>query len=289
MDIYLRNPSIPEFLVEKPTAKNGIKWSIKDQQITDSFRSRSSDLTLPRRVPARQFAEATFWNANQPYARCYVEQYEVDEARTKKLTLQGIEKQLEYRYTPDLFYPDGTTFAKLFADHFTLNHLPGLLALANGWIPPGWPFSFVDADNNTVRIEDCGTASRFAEKTLFFIGYQYVRGLSLVHDVEELASRDLTYYRTASDLYIRIDHDYSRGWYDHGYLLCEGVFDTGIRLGTCPTDALDGDLIVPCMENNIADVLTEVIRSHDYYLHWREESDHLYLDIDSEEGRDGPV
>lgn len=289
MDIYLRNPSIPEFLVEKPTAKNGIKWSIKDQQITDSFRSRSSDLTLPRRVPARQFAEATFWNANQPYARCYVEQYEVDEARTKKLTLQGIEKQLEYRYTPDLFYPDGTTFAKLFADHFTLNHPPGLLALANGWIPPGWSFSFVDTDNNTVRIKDCGTASRFAEKTMFFIGYQYVRGLSLVHDVEELAYIDLTYYRTASDLYIRIDHDYSRGWYDHGYLLCECVFDTGIRLGTCPTDTLDGDLIAACLENNIADIATEVIRSHDYYLHWREESDHLYLDIDSEEGRDGPV
>jgi hypothetical protein len=116
-----------------------------------------------------------------------------------------------------------------------------------------------------------------------------VRGLSSVHDVDELAYIDLTYFRTASDLYIRIDHDYSRGWYDHGYLLCEGVYDTGIRLGDCPTDTIDGDLIAACMENNIADIATEVIRSHDYYLHWREESDHLYLDIDSEEGRDGPV
>ena len=289
MDIYLRNPQIPEFLVEKPTAKNGIEWSMKDQQITDTFRARSADLTLPRKVPVRQFAEATFWQANQPAGRFYVEQYEIDEARTKNLTLQGIEKQLEYRYTPDLFYPEGTTFAKLFADTFTLNDPPGLLALANGWIPPGISFSFADATNNTVCIEGCGTSSRWAERDLFFIGYKYLRGLSPVHDVDELAYIDLTYYRNASDLYIRIDHDYSRGWYDHGYLLCEGVYDTGIRLGDCPTDTIDGDLIAACMEDNIADIATEVIRSHDYYLHWREESDHLYLDIDSEEGRDGPV
>jgi len=289
MDIYLSNPSIPEFLVEKATAKNGIKWSIKDQRITDSFRSRSADLTLPRQVPARQFAEATFWMANKPYTRCYVEQYDIDSTRVKKLTLQGIEKQLEYRYTPDLFYPDGTTFAKLFADSLTLNDPPGLLALANSWIPPGWPFSFHDTTNNVVRLSGCGTSSRFATRDLFFIGYQYVRGLSPVHDVDELDYIDLTYFRNASDLYIRIDHDYSRGWYDHGYLLCEDIFDTGVRLGTCPTATLDGDLIAACLENNIADIVTEVIRSHDYYPHWREESDHLYLDIDSEEGRDGPI
>ena len=99
MDIYLRNPQMPPYLVEK----RGIKWSIKDQQITDSFRARSADLELPRKVPARQFAEATFWQANQPAGRFYVEQYEIDEARVKNLTLQGIEKLLEYRYTPGLF------------------------------------------------------------------------------------------------------------------------------------------------------------------------------------------
>lgn len=289
MDMYIKNPSVPEFLVESPSRKNGIKWSIQYQQIKDSFRARTADVTLPRRIPAKQFGEVILWDANRPAFRGYIEQYEVDGARTKKLTVQGIEKLLEYRYTPDLFYPSGTTFSELLSDECTINDLPGLLAIANGGLPVGWRFSFKDSTTNIVCLGECGTESRFGNCNLFFIGYQYLRELVAVHDVDELAYIDLTYFRNTDDLYIRIDHDYSRGWYDHGYLICENVFDTGIRLGSCPSDSLDGDLTITVGEYNIADIITGTMRAHNYYLHLRDEADGLYIDIDSEEGRDGPV
>jgi hypothetical protein len=285
MEIQIKNPGMPPFKIERPSKKNGIKWSYKANKIVDRFQARECSITLPREVPAKQFAEVLFTESGKPAFRGYVEQYDIDNKRTKTLTIQGMEKQLEYRYTPDFFYPDGTTLTKLFTHAPTLNDPPGLLLIANGLIPPGREYTVHDAANNTLCLNDAGTESRYGHRDLYYIDYKYIKELPSVHDVGELAYIDKTHYRNATDLWIRIDHDYSRGWADRGGVICDGVNDTTIRLGTCPTDTLQGDLTTQSLEDNIADLITDLVAAHGYHMHFRDAAKYTYLDIDSTEGR----
>lgn len=285
MDIQIKNPGMPPFKVERPTKKNGIKWSFNAQKITDTFRAREGSITLPREIPAKQFAIATFSDGGKVVFRGYVEQYEIDNKRTKTLTLQGMEKQLEYRYTPDFFYPDGTTLSKIFTHAATINDPPGLLLIANGLVPPGREYTVHDEANNTIRLTDAGTESRYSNRNLYYIDYKYLKELPTVHDIGELAYIDKTHFRNATDLYIRIDHDYSRSWMDHGGLICDGVNDTTVRMGACPTGTLSGDLPIRAMEDNIADLIVDLVTGHGYHMHWRDTAKYLYLDIDDVEGR----
>jgi hypothetical protein len=285
MDIQIKNPGMPPFKVQRATKKNGIKWSFSGEKITDKFRSRSGEITLPREIPAKQFATAIFTDGGKVVFRGYVEQYEIDSKRTKTLTLQCMEKQLEYRYMPDYYYPAGTTFAKLFSHTCTINDPPGLLAVANGMIAIGRSWIYEDETNNVIKLPDCGTTSRYGDKDLYYIDYKYVKELVAVNDVGELDYIDKTYYRNATDLWIRIDHDYSRGWADRGGVICDGCNDTTIRLGTCPTASLLGELQTVSLDDNIADTITDLVTSHGYHMHWRDTAKYLYLDIDSVEGR----
>lgn len=285
MDIQIKNPGMPPFMVARPTKKNGIKWSYKSEKIVDKFQAREGEITLPREVPAKQFATVIFSDGGKVVFRGYVEQYDIDNYRTKTLTLQGIEKQLEYRYMPDYFYPAGTTFAKLFSDSCTINDPPGLLMLANSMVPIGRGYVIHDATNNIIRLPDCGTTSRYASRSAYYIDYKYLKELPTVHDVGELAYIDKTHFRNSTDLYVRIDHDYSRGWADRGGLIIDGVIDTSIRLGNCPTAALLGDLETTSMDDNIADTIVDIVTSHGYHIHWRDTAKILYMDIDEFEGR----
>lgn len=286
MEIQIKNPGMPPFKVERPNKKNGIKWSFKSQKLVDKFQSREGSMTLPREVPAKQFAIVTFADGGKVVFRGYVEQYEIDNKRTKKLTIQGMEKQLEYRYMPDFAYPLGTTFAKLFSHTCTLNDPPGLLAIANSMIAIGRSWQYEDEANNTIKLPNCGTASKYGTRDLYYIDYKYLRELTSVHDVGELAYIDLTYYRNASDMWIRIDHDYARGWADRGGVVCDGCNDTTIRLGECPADAaLLGELQAVSLEDNIADTIFDLVASHGYHMHWRDAAKYTYIDIDSSEGR----
>lgn len=284
MDITIKNPGMPPFQVARATKKNGIKWSYKAVKIVDKFQAREGSITLPREVPAKQFAEVLFRKSGKPVFRGYIEQYEIDNDRTKKLTIQGMEKLLEYRYTSDFYYPEGTLLSKLFSHTCTLNDPPGLLAIANGLIPPGRGYSFEDASNNIIKLEGAGTSSRYGNRNLYYLDYKYLKELPAVHSVSELAYIDKTHFRNATDLYIRIDHDYSRGWADRGGVICDGLNDTSIRLGTCPTTAILGELSTIALEDNIADLITDLVISHGYHLHFRDTAKYLYLDITSSEG-----
>jgi hypothetical protein len=285
MDIYIKNPGMPPFLVMKRKKGDIIEGSIKGQQITDTFRSREASLTVPRRTPVRQFAEVRFVKSGKTIFRGFVEQYEIDSKRTKNLTIQGMEKLLECRFMPNIVYPEATTFSELFASTITLNKPPGMLAVANSLLPPGINHNFYDAANNTIQLIGLGTSSRLRDNSLYFVDYKYVKELVSVFTKSELEYRDFTYFRDASDLFVRIDHDYSRGWADYGGVLCENCIDTSIRLGEVPTASLRSELTCVALEDKICDILTDVIRSHDYYLHFRDAEKTLYLDIADQPGR----
>jgi hypothetical protein len=237
-------------------------------------------------MPARQFAEVVMIEGGRPIFRGYVENYSIDNNRTKTLTLAGVERLLLTCVTPDNYYVEGTTFNELFSDVPTITKQAGLLTIANGGVPPGWGFSFENEENNTVMLEGMGTNSRFGTKPIYYIGYKYLLQLAEVHDVDELEYIDCTYYRNQSNLWVRIDSVPSRGWYDRGGLIVANAFDTSIRLGSVPEDAeLMGDLRTLAGEDNIADLMADIIRSHGYYMHYRDTMKYLYIDIDEDEGR----
>lgn len=279
IEIWVKNPNQPTFLLG-PEAK----WSYKAYKITDKFQAREAELTLPRQIPVKQFAEVLVIKNSKPVFRGYVEQYDIDNRRDKRLTVVGIEKLLEYRYTPDFFYPAGTTLTKLFTDVITLNDPPGLLAIANSLMPVGRQFVYHDQANNIVLLPGAGSDSHYSTKHAYYISHQYVSDLTLMQEPGELDYIDLTACRTADDLYIRIDHNYARGWPDRGGLLIDKAYDTSVRLGTCPTDTLQGDLQTTTLEDNIADLMTDLIISHGYYMHFRDTRKYLYIDITDDEG-----
>lgn len=285
MEIWIKNPGLRPYRIATNEYSN-VKWSLKSQKITNRFQPREGSLTLPSAMPAKQFAEVVMIEGGRTIFRGYVENYSIDESRQKTLTLAGVERLLLTCVTPDNFYPEGTSFSELLADSLTVTKPAGLLAIANGGLVPGWEFSFLDDDNNTVLLEGMGTNSRFGTKELYFIGYKYLMALTPVHDVGELAYRDATYYRNASNLWVRIDHHPSRGWYDRGGLIVDGAFDTSVRLGDVPDDAeLMGDLRTQAGDDNIADLMTDIIRAHGYFMHFRDSMKYLYIDIDDVEGR----
>lgn len=285
VEIKITNPSRQSFWIEKEGKKAGVKWSIKSQKIVDKFQSREGKLSVGREVPIKQFAQVLIIESGEPIFRGYVESYDIDESRGKELTLAGMEKLLTYRYMPDAFYPVGSiTLDDLFSHACTLNEQPGMLTIGNGMIPPGWGHVIEDADNNTIKLPRMGTDSRLAKKDLFFIGYEYLRELAPVFSYSELAYIDLTYYRNAVDLWVRIDHNYSRSWADRGGLICDGAFDTTIRLGACPTTSLMGDLQTYAGEDAVADLMTDTLLAHGHHLHIRDTRSLTYFDIDDEEG-----
>lgn len=284
MEIWIANPGQVKFRAISDDVA-GLKWSYKAERIADKFKPREVKLTLPPDVPVKQFAEIIMLDSHRPVFRGYVENYQIDENREREVTVAGMERQLMNRIMPDAFYPEGTLFTELFSHTPTINKLPGMLMIADSLVAPGWNFSYQNETNNTVKLPGMGTASQWAERDLYFIGYQYLRPLTAVHDVDELAYIDLTYYRNASDLWVRIDEDYSRGWPYRGGLIVDGAFGTSIELGVCPADAaLRGDLQTYAGEDKMADLMVDIIRSHEYYLHLRDGIDRLYLDITENEG-----
>jgi hypothetical protein len=286
MEITIKNPGLPPFKIEHATKKAGVRWSYKAYKITDKFRPREGQLKIPKEIPVLQFAEVLIVESGKPSFHGYVEQYSIDSKRTKTLTLAGMERLLMERWTPDFFYPAGSTFAKLFADACTLNDPPGLLAIANGLIPIGRAYTVHSVANNVICLEGAGLTSRYGNRNLYFIDYKYLKELPSVHDVGGLDYVDMTHFRNQQDLYIRIDHNYSRGWMDRGGVICDGAFDTSVRLGNCDISlVLKGDLTTSALDDNIADLITNIILSHGYHLHLRDTKNALYLDIDDSEGR----
>jgi hypothetical protein len=285
VEIQITNPQSNSFWIEKNGKKAGVKWSHKSQKIADRFQAREGQLIVPREIPIKQFAQVLIIESGDPVFRGYVEGYKIDVLRGKTLTLAGMEKLLTYRYMPDTFFPaEDITLDKLFQDDCVLNESPGMLAIGNSMIPPGWAYEYANAANNTVKLTGFGTSSRLGSRDLYFIGYEYLRQISPQFGLSLLDYVDLTYFRNASDLWIRIDHNYSRSWPDRGGILCDGAFDTSVRLGACPTTLLKGDLQTYSGDDNVADLMTDLILSHELHPHIRDTKTNTFFDIDSLEG-----
>lgn len=285
MEIWIKNSGCRPFRLATNSRSN-VEWSYKEQKITDRFQPREGEIVVPSSIPAQQFAEVIMIDGGRVVFRGYIENYSIDNNRKKTLTIAGVERLLMYSTMPDNFYPEGTAFTELFSHTATVAKPAGLLTIANGMLAPGWEFAFKDDDDNEVLLGGMGTNSRFGTKELYYIGYKYLMSLAPVHDVGELAYIDATYYRNSANLWVRIDHLPSRGWYDRGGLIVDGAFDTTVRLGEVPDDAeLMGDLRTQAGDDNVADLITNICRAHDYHVHFRDTVKYLYFDIDEDEGR----
>lgn len=262
-------------------------FTMKSPKQIDHLDPRTLELTVPRGVPVMQFAVIYATEQGLPRFRGYVETYQIDSKKTKTLSCKGMEALLNQRYAHPYFYPMGTKFSDLCSDTCTDLAIPGLLAQANGMIPPGWDYSlYTDlGTKNIVKIEDGGFLYRFTNRPLYAIDYRYLRKLDEAVLLSDLAWVDNAFFRDDNDIYIKRDNFYDHGWADLGGIIVEDAFDTTCRLDT-DSKSLAGDLPVSQSEREpIGDLIVDIAMGHKYYVHFRDDANRTYIKLDDQEGR----
>jgi hypothetical protein len=263
-------------------------FTFRSPKQIDHLEPRTLDLVLPRGVPVTQFSTIVASEQGIIQFRGFAETYSINDQKQKTLTFKGMEALLNQRYAHPYFYPIGTSFSNLFSDTCTDLALPGLLAQANGGIPPGLDYSvYTDLGvKNIIKITDGGKLYRFSNRSLYAIDYRYLRKLDEANLLADLTWVDNAFFRDQDDIYIRRDGFYDHGWADLGGMIVENAFDTTCRLDTIDEKALAGDLPVSQSEREpIGDLIVDIAMGHKYYVHFRDDANFTYIKLDDQEGR----
>lgn len=281
-DFYCLNPGTDDYFRFRPSS-----FTLSLPKQIDSLDSRSLDLTTPREVPIKQSATILVKEQENVIFRGYVESYSMQRnsyENYRSCAVMGFENLLNQRWAALYDYPAGTcTYAELFSDTCTNGKIPGLLAIANSMLAPGWAYTLHDSASHTYKIANGGTNYRLNGKAPFAIDYRYLVDLDLAASLADCISVDNTYYQSATDLYVHIDNHYHRGWADIGGLLLSNAFDTTIRLGDVPAENVDGEL--QTAYDKIGDLIVNIANGDSKFVHWRDTEEYTYLDIDTAEGR----
>jgi hypothetical protein len=267
-------------------------FTLKSPKQIDHLEPRTLDLTLPRGVPVTQFAQVMASEQGLIQFRGYVETYQINDRKEKTLSCKGMEALLNQRYAHPYFYPIGTKFSDLYSDACADLALPGLLAQANGGIPPGLDYSLYSTldvggiSKNIVKITNGGKLYRFSTRPIYAMDYRYLRKLDEAEYLADLAWVDNAFFRDDNNIYIRRDNFYDHGWKDLGGIIIENAFDTTCRLDVVDTKALAGDLPVSQSEREkIGDLVVDIAMGHKYYVHFRDDENFTYIKLDAAEGR----
>lgn len=282
MKIWCINPSGASFWVNF----NPENTSLRLPKQVDRLEPRTLDIAVPSGVPIQQWAQVLVYEESILRFRGFVKTYSGKRNYERTFSCEGMEALLNTRPAPDYFYPIGTKFSELFGDTCTDLSIPGLLAGANSALLPGWKYTVYDAAHNIIKIANGGRSFRLATKSLYSVDYRYLRKLDEAVILSDLDWVDNAFYRDASDLYVRLDNFYHRGWADVGGLWIENAFDTKVRLGNISdaNKSLAGTLQTT-VEDKTGDLIVDTAKGHGFFVHFRDTVNFTYIDLDQTEGR----
>ncbi len=293
LQVYIKNPGGQRFRVSPGHIKSG---TLTRPAQEDRLDPRTCEISFIRdsehNVPCAQLAEVIVARDTDVLFRGCVEESPRISRNRKQIKAVGYEHCL-MRAPAMYFYPLGsTTLAQLFADSFSHQTIPGLLAMANGCLPPGIPYTITDSSKNIAKLAGWGRKSIAGTRNLFAIDYRYAVQLTEVSALSTLQTMDNAFYRDEDDLYVRISNSNKHwGWYDLGGLAIDDAFSTSVYIGNISDygKTISGDIELT-QEDLIGDYTINILAGQGFYGHFRDDWEgHTFLDIDQNAGRESGI
>lgn len=282
IEFFARNPGGTEFRF-KP-----VSWEGAWPKIGADLEPREMEIECLRKVPVEQSAIVRAVYAGKTIFRGFVEYRPEINGGKKTIICSGMEKILDSVICPNFFYvSNDLNLNTIFANDLSPSVVPGIFAIANSSLPPGWPASLESEPLQIVKLPGMGRSSRWSDNDVFVCGLYGAIRLIEEPTLSNLDVLDNTLFRDDTDLYIRVDNvTNGMGWYSMGGLLIDNGFDTTCRVGVIDggSAALRGDLEIN-IDTKLGRLITNFAKGHDKFVHIRDTASYTYFDILDEEGR----
>lgn len=254
----------------------------------DKIDPRILEVEVHRGTPIADLGRVKVRKLGTVIFRGYVKFAEILDKNTKRLTCYGMEDLLNYRYSHTFFYDknDDLKIRTVFSSELADNSLPGLLACANSYLPPGTGYYVYNDTDHIIQFPGLGTDSIVGNRTIYRAdgtGVVKLEELPNLATLSDLASDTASnFYRDANNLYVCVGSTLVGYQFElFGGLYIENYKDTTVRLGLLDsaTSALDLDGTLLADQNRIGDLIFDVCNTQQLEVYFSDDDNFTFINV----------